>query len=53
MVNGKRGRGRPRMKWTTNIEKWIGMGYNQAVRQAHDQKEWRAIESNPHQEDGT
>ena len=35
-VNGKRGRGRPRMKWTTNIEKWTGMGYHQAERQTHD-----------------
>ena len=37
-VNGKRGRGRPRTKWTTNIEKWTGMGYHQAVRRTHDRK---------------
>ena len=47
-VNGKIVRGRPRTKWTTNIEKWKGMGYHQAVRQTHDRKKWRAIASNPH-----
>ena len=50
-VNGKRGRGRPRMKWTTNIAKWTGMGYHQTVRQTHDRKKWRAVASNPHQGD--
>ena len=35
-VNGKRGRSRPRMKWTSNVEKWTGMKYHQAVRQTHD-----------------
>lgn len=52
-VNGKRGRGRPRTKWTTNIEKWTGLSYHQAVRQAQDREEWRTIASYPRQEAGT
>ena len=52
-VNGSRGRGRPRTKWTTNITKWTGLEYHQAVRQAPHRQEWRTIASNPRQEDGT
>ena len=52
-VNGSRGRGRPRTKWTTNITKWTGLEYHQAVRQAQHRQEWRTIASNPRQEDGT
>ena len=52
-VNGARGRGRPRTKWTTNITKWTGLKYHQAVRQAQHRQEWRTIASNPRQEDGT
>lgn len=52
-VNGKRGRGRPRIKWTTNITKWTGLEYHQAVRLAQHRQEWRTIASNPRQEDGT
>ena len=29
-VNGSRGRGRPRMKWTTNITKWTGLEYQKS-----------------------
>ena len=52
-VNGSRGRGRPRMKWTTNISKWKGLEYHQEVRQAQHRQEWRTIASNPRQEDRT
>ena len=52
-VNGSRGCGRPRTKWTTNITKWTGLEYHQAVRQAQHRQEWRTIASNPRQEDGT
>ena len=52
-VNGSRGRGRPRTKWTTNITKWTELEYHQAVRQAQHRQEWRTIASNPRQEDGT
>ena len=52
-VNGSRGGGRPRTKWTTNITKWTGLEYHQAVRQAQHCQEWKTIASNPRQEDGT
>jgi hypothetical protein len=51
-VNGTRGRGRPRDKWTSNITKWTGLQYHQAVGLAQQRKKWRAIASNPRQ-DGT
>ena len=44
-VNSSRGRGRPRMKWTTNITKWTRLEYHQAVRQAQHRQEWRTIAS--------
>ena len=52
-VNGSRGRGRPRTKWSTNITKWTGLAYHQTVRAAQHRQEWRTIASNPRQEDGT
>ena len=52
-VKGLRGRGRPRTTWTTNIMKWTGLDYEQAVRLAQDCQKWRTIASNPRQEDGT
>ena len=52
-VKGLRGRGRPRTTWTTNIIKWTGLNYEQAVRLAQDRQKWRTIASNPRQEDRT
>ena len=51
-VNGARGRGRPREKWSNNITKWTGLQYHQAVRLAQQRQQWRTIASNP-QQDGT
>ena len=51
-VNGKRGPGRPRTKWTTNVCRWTGQPYEEAVRLAQDRLVWRAIASDPLQ-DGT
>ena len=39
-VKGLRGRGRPRTTWTTNIIKWTGLNYEQAVRLAQDRQKW-------------
>ena len=52
-INGKRGRGRPITTWTSNIQEWTGLKYSEAIRAAHDRPLWRAISSNPLQEDGT
>ena len=52
-VNGLRGRGRPRTKWTTNVTKWTGLKYHQRITQAQHRQEWRTIASIPRQEEGT
>ena len=51
-VCGTKGRGRPRARWTSNVCKWTGRPYEEAVRRAQDRLEWRTIASNPVQ-DGT
>ena len=52
-INAKRGRGRPRVNWTTNIKDWSGKSYAAAVRTAQQIDDWRTIASNPRLEDGT
>ena len=44
-IDGKRGRGRPRMSWCDNIKEWTGMQYEQATRIAMDSEKWRATVS--------
>ena len=51
-VNGKRGRGRPRTPWTSNIKEWTGKGYIDAVRLTSNKHDWRIIALNPLQEEG-
>ena len=54
-VSGLRGRGRPRTTWTTNIMRWTGLDYEQAVRLAQDRQKWRTIQAlhpTPRQEEG-
>ena len=41
-IDGKKGRGRPRMSWYDNIKEWTGMQYEQATRKAMDRDKWRA-----------
>ena len=42
-IDGKRGRGRPRQSWTSNIKMWTGMEYRECVRTAQERKEWRSV----------
>ena len=42
-VPGKRGRGRPRRKWTDNIKEWTGLGGDALLRQANSREEWRKL----------
>ena len=42
-IDGKRGRGRPRQSWTSNIKMWTGMEYKECVRTAQERKEWRSV----------
>ena len=44
-VEGKRGRGRPRNTWFSNIRDWMGIDYATAVRKAKDLDQWRSMVS--------
>ena len=44
-IDGKRGRGRPRMSWYDNIKELTGMHYEQATKMAMDRDKWRATVS--------
>ena len=35
-INGKRGRGRPKMNWIDNIKEWTGLTYYECVRISGD-----------------
>ena len=39
-VHGKRGRGRPRTTWFSNIRDWMGIDYATAVRKAQVRDQW-------------
>ena len=44
-IDGKRGRGRPRMSWYDNINEWIWKREERATRTAMDRDKWRATVS--------
>lgn len=46
-VEGRRGRGRPRTMWSTNITQWTGINYVEAARSAQNRRLWRDVVSNP------
>ena len=50
-INGKRGRGRPRQKWTDNIKRWSGT--DNIFQRAQERAGWRDVAANPRREDGT
>ena len=50
-MNGKRGRGRPRRRWTDNIKRWSGT--EEVFREAQKRAGWRAVAANPRREDDT
>lgn len=52
-IDGKRGRGRPRMSWYDNIKEWTGMRYERATRTAMDRDKWRATVSSNVERFGT
>ena len=37
-INGKRSRGRPRITWMDNIQKWTGKSYGNLIRIAEDRE---------------
>ena len=52
-IDGKRGRGRPRMSWYDNIKEWTGMPYEWATIIAMDRDKWRATVSSNVEKYGT
>ena len=52
-INRKRGKGRPRLTWATNIKEWRGQTYVECVRAAENRQEWRSITANLLGADGT
>ena len=45
-INGKRSRGRPRIKWIDNIKKLTGKSYGNLIRIAEDREKFRFIAVN-------
>ena len=46
VVEGSRGRGKPRTKWSDNIRDWTGRSLVYCQRLAQDRSQWRAITAN-------
>ena len=51
--NGKRGRGRPRFTWFSNIKEWTGMNYAEAIRKAQHREDWASMAANLLRAEGT
>ena len=52
-VNGKRGKGRPRITWMENVKMWTELKYSECVRLAEDRERWKAMVANLLRADGT
>ena len=53
MLNGRRGRGRPRRMWTDNIKKGAKISYNDCIRVAQDRERWKSMTADLLTTDGT
>ena len=45
-INGKRGRGRPRITWMVNLKQWTGKSYGNLIRIAEDREKFRFMTVN-------
>ena len=45
-IDGRRGRGRPRLSWMGNIKEWTSTRYGQCVRRAQERSRWRSMVAN-------
>ena len=45
-IEGKRGKGRPRVKWMDNIKDWMNLNYCDCVRLANSREEWKSMTVN-------
>ena len=52
MVEGKKGRGRPRAQWTQNIQGWLEMKFVEGKQKARNRKDY-AMTVNFHDGDDT
>ena len=43
LVEGTRGRGRPKRTWLRDITDWTGIGITECVKEAEDRQKWRKI----------
>ena len=43
MVPGRRGRGRPKRTWGTDLREWMGMSEEQLLRAAMERESWRQL----------
>ena len=42
-IEGKRGKGRPRVQWIDNIKDWTNLNYCDCVRLANNKEEWKPM----------
>ena len=52
-MNGKRGKGRPRITWMENMKLWRELKYSECVRLAEDRERWKAMVAKLLRADGT
>ena len=45
-IEGKRGKGRPRVQWMDNIKDWMNLNYCDCVRLANNREEWKSMTVN-------
>ena len=45
-INGKRGRGRPRIMWMDNIGNWTKLSYAECIRMAQHREKWQSMVAN-------
>lgn len=52
-VEGKRGRGRPRLKWEDNIKGWTQLNMAECNKMTKEREDWKYIVANLPKEEGT
>ena len=43
MIEGKRGRGRPRRRWFDNVKQWTDLSFMECKRVAQQRQTWRTL----------
>ena len=42
-IEGKRGRGRPKISYMDNMKQWTGMSMRETIHACYDREEWRKV----------